>query len=74
MEILTQRLRTIPATAERRPDLSVGGLVEIEEMLLLRAPHYAECAHLAVETADRSPKEVAGQIALLSGLSPEGAE
>jgi shikimate kinase len=60
-----RRLQEDPATAERRPDLSVGGLAEIEEMLSLRAPHYAECAHATVETGGRTPQEIADEIATL---------
>src|SRR5947209_17745527 len=68
-----RRLQEDPATAERRPDLSVGGLAEIEEMLSLRAPHYAECAHATVETGGRTPQEIADEIAALHVFSPGGA-
>src|SRR5262249_41268209 len=39
------RLQRDPATGERRPTLTVGGLAEVEELLRVRAPLYAECAH-----------------------------
>jgi shikimate kinase len=62
------RLQSDPTTALRRPDLTVGGLAEIEEMLRLREPWYAQCAHLTVDTAARTPEEVASTI--LAAISP----
>jgi shikimate kinase len=47
------------STADSRPDLAQGGLAEIEELLHLRAPLYEECHDLAVNTAERSPEQVA---------------
>jgi shikimate kinase len=55
---LWQRLQNDPHTAERRPNLSVGGLVEIEETLRVREPFYRACADSIVSTAGRSPEEV----------------
>lgn len=59
---LWERLQGDPATAGRRPDLTVGGMVEIEDLLRRRAPWYAECADWRVDTAGRTPREVAGAI------------
>jgi len=59
---LWQRLQDDAATLERRPNLTTGGLAEIEAVLRAREPFYAECAHLAVETAGRSPEDVVGAI------------
>ena len=58
-DVLWQRLQQDAATAESRPDLAQGGLAEIEELLRLRAPLYEECHDLAVNTAQRSPDQVA---------------
>jgi shikimate kinase len=57
-QTLWQRLQADAATAERRPQLTVGGLAEVEELLRLREPLYRACADLIVETTDRSPAEV----------------
>jgi shikimate kinase len=57
-QTIWSRLQQDPTTAERRPELSHGGLAEIEELLRLREPLYAECAHLTVDTTSRSPEEV----------------
>jgi shikimate kinase len=65
---LWERLQADPTTAERRPDLSVGGLAEIEQTLQARAPIYAACADWTVSTVGRFPEEVAELIrARLSG-------
>jgi shikimate kinase len=55
---LWDRLQHDETTAERRPDLTVGGLAEIEEMLRLRRPLYEAVADLTVDTAGRSPAQV----------------
>lgn len=57
-----RRLQTDPSTAERRPDLTVGGLAEIKEMLQVREPLYRACANLAVNTAGREPVEIVHEI------------
>jgi shikimate kinase len=54
--ILWQRLQSDAAT--HRPNLSVGGLAEIEEMLRVRQTHYEACADWTVDTTHRSPDEV----------------
>ena len=58
-DVLWQRLQQDATTAESRPNLAQGGLAEIEELLRLRAPLYEECHDLAVNTAQRSPDQVA---------------
>lgn len=60
---LWQRLQTDATTSQRRPNLAGGGLEEIEELLALRQPHYAACADLAIDTSQRTPDEVADDIA-----------
>ena len=57
------RLQADPATVERRPPLTVGGLAEIEEVLKIRQPLYRVCADLTVSTAGHSTEEIAQQIA-----------
>lgn len=59
---LWQRLQGDPRTAERRPNLSVGGLAELEETLRVREPLYRACADWTVSTAARSPDEVAAVV------------
>jgi shikimate kinase len=58
-ETLWQRLKLDAATPERRPRLSGGGLLEIQQLLDLRRPLYQACAHQTVETGDQSPDAVA---------------
>jgi shikimate kinase len=59
---LWQRLKQDAATPERRPVLTRGGLAEIEELLKVREPLYAACAHRTVDTAGRRPDQVAAAI------------
>jgi shikimate kinase len=53
-----ERLQRDATSAERRPDLSIGGLPEVEELLRQREPLYQACADLMTDTADRSVAEV----------------
>jgi shikimate kinase len=66
---LSQRLERDPTSADRRPNLTVGGHEEIEELLKAREPSYRECADCTVETADRSPEEVVSLIRTHLNLS-----
>jgi shikimate kinase len=59
---LWQRIEADCTTTERRPNLSGGGLPEIETLLRVREPYYGECAHVTVDTVGRSPVEVAEAI------------
>jgi shikimate kinase len=61
-QTLWQRLQLDAATAERRPNLTSGGLEEIQELLAKREPLYRHCADLAVDTGSRTPEEVAAII------------
>jgi len=63
-----QRLQSDPATAAQRPNLSVGGLAEIEEMLRLRGPLYSSLAHWTIDTMGRSPLAIA--TAIFEQLAP----
>jgi shikimate kinase len=58
-ETIWQRLQACRTTAERRPPLTVGGLEEIRELLEHRQPLYEQCADWIIDTAGRSPAEVA---------------
>jgi shikimate kinase len=62
-DTLWGRLRGDAATAERRPDLLGGGRAEVEEVLRVRGELYRACAGCAVETAGRTPAEVAAAVA-----------
>jgi shikimate kinase len=55
---LWQRIQADAATAERRPNLTGGGLPEVEELLRFREPLYRECAGVMVTTEERTPEQV----------------
>jgi shikimate kinase len=57
-----QRMQNDPASADRRPNLTQGGLAEVEQLLGEREPFYRECADCTVDTANRSPEEAASLI------------
>jgi shikimate kinase len=57
-----RRLEADRTTASRRPNLTVGGLPEIKELLRAREPLYRACAALAVDTEHQSPEQVAAAI------------
>jgi shikimate kinase len=61
-ETLWRRMQADPATAERRPALTVGGLAEVRELLAAREPLYREAAHLIIDTDSRSPEAVVDAI------------
>ncbi|HUE72560.1 MAG TPA: shikimate kinase [Pirellulaceae bacterium] len=62
-ETLLTRIETDATTAQRRPNLtSAGGLAEIEQLLAVRTPIYAECADYVVDVDDLSPADVAAAI------------
>jgi len=59
---ICRRLAADPSTAERRPALT-GAVAacdraEVEELLQKREPFYRECAHVVVDTGQRSPEDV----------------
>jgi shikimate kinase len=62
VDTLWGRLRGDPATAERRPALTVGGREEVAEVLRAREPLYRQCADLVVQTAGRPPEDVVAEI------------
>jgi shikimate kinase len=60
---LLARIEADATTAQRRPNLtSAGGLPEIEQLLAVRTPIYAECADFVVDVDKLSPAEAAAAI------------
>jgi shikimate kinase len=69
-EAIDARLAADPTTAARRPNLTnAGGRTEIERLLAERAPIYAACATLVVDTQDKTPAAIAGEILAALGLA-----
>jgi shikimate kinase len=62
-ETLWRRLNEDATTSERRPALLGGGRAEVEEVLRVREPLYRACAARVVDTASRTPEEVAADLA-----------
>jgi shikimate kinase len=67
--VIWERLRQDAATRERRPDLTVGGLAEVEELLRQRRPLYEACADWTVDTTRHSPDEVVEACLAACGIS-----
>ena len=62
-ETIYRRMAHDPTTASRRPNLTnAGGLPEIRQLLLARAPIYEQSADLRVDTEGKSPAQVADEI------------
>jgi shikimate kinase len=61
-ETLWQRMQADTATAERRPNLTSGGLAEVQQLLAVREPLYRGCADWRVDTSGRTPEAVAADI------------
>jgi shikimate kinase len=59
---LWQRINGDSTTAARRPNLSMGGQAEVEEMLRQREPLYRACANIIVDTVGRSPDDIVEKI------------
>jgi shikimate kinase len=57
-----QRLQLDPSTGTRRPNLTQGGLAEVQELFAKREPLYRETASFALSTSGRSPDELATTI------------
>jgi shikimate kinase len=60
-----ERMRADPLTTGQRPNLTTGGLKEIEELLAARTPLYEDCADYTVQTAGRAPDQIADEIVCL---------
>ena len=61
-ETIRRRLDDDAATAARRPNLTVGGLPEIKELLKAREPLYRAAADVAIATDGRTPEDVAAAV------------
>ena len=62
-EVLWERIKADPATADNRPSLTEqSGLDEVRCLLAERTPCYERLADLIVDTSQRSPREVALEI------------
>jgi len=61
--VIDERLSSDPTTGARRPNLTNrGGRHEIEQLLAEREPIYRSCATLEVDTDNKDPAEIAGEI------------
>ena len=70
-ETILQRMSGDATTAGRRPSLTdKGPLEEIVQLLGRREPIYRESAHLTVDTEQKSPEQLAGEI--LARFEKEG--
>ena len=70
---IQQRLHLDPATSDRRPALtSSGGLDEIHQVLQQRASIYESCADYTVDTDDKTPEQVVGEISSLLSTPSRG--
>jgi shikimate kinase len=68
---LWERLQVDATAGRTRPALTTGGAAEVEQVLQLREPLYRSCAHLMVDTAQRTPQEVSAEIlARINSLRP----
>jgi shikimate kinase len=61
-QTIWNRLQSDATSAERRPNLTVGGLTEIVDLLKVREPYYSACADFTVDTRGHSAEEVAAVI------------
>ena len=69
VDTIVRRQAGDATTAARRPNLTkTGGRTEIEQMLAVRTPFYRGCATLEVDTEDKAPAEIVGEIAEKLGL------
>src|SRR5262249_47517137 len=66
-KILWERINQDATTGQRRPNLTVGGLAEVEELLRQREPFYRECASRVIDTDGRTPEQIVDLI--LAGMS-----
>ena len=74
-EVIWQRLQADATTGQRRPNLSHGGLPEIEEMLYVREPLYRACADWTIDTSQQTSEQIIEQIlAWLPSRPPTGGQ
>ncbi|MFO0863584.1 MAG: shikimate kinase [Gemmataceae bacterium] len=62
-ESIWRRLQVDPTTAERRPNLTQGGLAEIVELLAKREPLYLACADWSIDGTYLNSPQLADLIA-----------
>jgi len=74
VETILDRVAQDATTARRRPNLTTaGGPSEVVELLRQREPLYRQCANLEIDTEDKSPIEIAGEIIDRLQLRPHKA-
>jgi shikimate kinase len=61
-ETIHERIAADENTAGRRPNLTIGGLAEIIDLLDEREALYRSCSDFSVDTEDKSPEEVVQEI------------
>jgi shikimate kinase len=72
-ETILRRIQADADSSARRPNLTAaGGITEIIATLAERNPVYRQCAHLVVDTEDKTPAEVADAILAQWNLPTEG--
>lgn len=57
-DTIWSRMQADQTTTESRPNLTIGGLAEIKELLALREPLYRSCSRIEVDTAAKTPEEM----------------
>ena len=60
--LLWERMQADQTTAARRPNLSVGGLEEVQTLLTIREPIYESLADYRISTEGESPESLANAI------------
>ena len=60
--VLQSRIAADATSAARRPNLTTGGVNEIETLLAAREPLYRECATITIETDGLAAGEIVGKI------------
>ena len=60
---ILNRVAACSTSASRRPNLTtLGGETEVVRLLAERTPIYQQCANLEIDTEEKSPEEIAGEI------------
>jgi shikimate kinase len=62
VDTLWQRICGDAGSAERRPALGVGGREEVASVLAARHSFYRDAAHCTIDTAAKTPAEVAQEV------------
>ncbi len=64
-QTIWERTMADPTTALRRPNLTTGGIEEIQQLLAARIPLYQECADYSIQTVGQSPDQIVDQLVCL---------